>query len=228
MPTETVIFDFYGTLVGPAAPARSIADLLLALGVDLTPEIADRWGIDRLDGVLHEEASASEAAYEAWQRRRWEGMLHDCAVHPDRHDPTIGAIRAQMDSFRVRAFPEAADVLRELRDRGFQLAICSNWHWDLDSYIDEAGLDGLVDVAITSARIGARKHHPAIYERTLAALGANAAATLFVGDSWLPDVVGPIDAGMRAAHVQRSDGHGPPLPAGAVRVANLTEVLGHL
>lgn len=228
VPTQTVIFDFYGTLAGPAAPARSIADLLLALGVHLTPEIAERWGIDRLDGVLHEEASESEAAYEAWQRQRWDGMLADCAVHPDRHEPTIGAIRAQMESFRVRAFPEAADVLRELRGRGLQLAICSNWHWDLDSYVADAGLDGLVDLAVTSARVGARKHHPVIYERTLAALGADPAATLFVGDSWLPDVIGPTDAGMRAAHVVRGGEQGPALPVGAVRVPDLTGVLAHL
>lgn len=228
METRTVIFDFYGTLAGPAAPARSILDLMLALGVNIPDGAAERWDIDHLDGLLHEEASASERAYEEWVDRRWHGMLDDCSVSADRRDGIIGAIRAQIASFRVRAFPESAVVLQELRRRGLRLAICSNWHWDLDTYIEQAGLTGLVDLAITSAQIGARKDHPVIYDRTLAALQAEPETTVFVGDSWAPDVLGPIRAGMRAAHVVRDGRPAPELPVGAVRIADLSELYPHL
>ncbi|HRC07023.1 MAG TPA: HAD family hydrolase [Miltoncostaeales bacterium] len=228
MDTRTVIFDFYGPRAGPAAPARSIIDLMLALGVNIPADAAERWDIDHQDGVLHEEASISEAAYEEWVAKRWHGMLDDCGVAADRRDGIVGAIRAQIASFRVRAFPESQAVLTELRRRGLQLGICSNWHWDLDTYIDQAGLTGLVDLALTSAQIGARKDHPLIYDRTLAALNADAATTVFVGDSWAPDVLGPIRAGMRAVHVVRDDRPAPELPAGAVRVRDLTEMLPHL
>jgi len=228
METRTVIFDFYGTLAGPAAPTRSIIDLMLALGVNIPAEAAERWDIDHLDGVLHEEASVSEQAYEDWVNRRWHGMLDDCAVPADRRDGIVGAIRAQIASFRVRAFPESAAVLTELRRRGLRLGICSNWHWDLDTYIDQAGLTGLVDLAITSAQVGARKDHPIIYDRTLAALQADPQTTLFVGDSWAPDVLGPIRAGMRAAHVLRDERPAPHLPPGAVRVGDLSELYAHL
>ncbi len=225
---RTVIFDFYGTLVGSAAPGRTIVDLMLALGVTITPEVAAKWDIDHLDGVLHEEASRSEDDYRRWQDARFYGMLSDCQVPQHRQEGIVHAIGAQIASFRVRAFPESVAVLAELRERGYQLGICSNWHWDLDSYLDDTGLAGAVDLAITSARIGARKHHPLIYQRTLDALGADPVTTVFVGDSWLPDVIGPIDAGMRAIHVARGERPTPPLPDGAVRVSDLTGVLAHL
>ncbi len=228
MRTRTVIFDFYGTLAGPAAPTRSIVQLMLALGVNIPTDVAERWDIDHLDGVLHAEASESEAAYDAWVTGRWDGLLADCSVPPAQRVPIIGAIRAQVDAFRMRGFPESADVLHELREAGIQLAICSNWHWDLDTYIEQSGLSGLVDLSITSARVGARKDHPLIYEHTLAALDADPGTTLFVGDSWAPDVLGPLRAGMRAAHVVRGDRDAPELPHGAVRITDLREVVHHL
>jgi putative hydrolase of the HAD superfamily len=228
MDTRTVVFDFYGTLVGPAAPTRTIVELMLALGVDVPAEVAQRWNIDHLDGIAHEEASRSEDSYRSWEADRWVGMLDDCNVPADRRDPIIGAIRAQVASFRVRAFDEAAGVLGDLRARGLRIGICSNWHWELDSYVADAGLAELVDVAITSARVGARKHHPLIYDRTLGALDADPDSTLFVGDSWNPDVLGPLRAGMRAVHVVRGDRPAPDLPDGAARVRDLTGVADHL
>jgi putative hydrolase of the HAD superfamily len=50
---------------------------------------------------------------------------------------------------------------------------------------------------------------------------------VFVGDTWEPDVVGPIGAGMRAVHLWREDDHRepPPPPNGAVRIADLRGVL---
>lgn len=228
MATRTVIFDFYGTLVGPAAPTRPLAELMLALGVQLTPEIAERWSVDQLDGVEHLEASRSEEEYERWQEARWTGMLRDCGMNDTAMVPVIGAVRAQVASFRVRPFAEAAAVLDDLRRAGVTVAVCSNWHWDLDSYLAESGLLDRVDLAITSARVGARKDHPRIYAHTLEALDADPAETLFVGDSWAPDVLGPIAAGMRAVHVSRDSTEGPPLPAGAARVGDLTEVRAHL
>lgn len=225
--TRTAIFDFYGTLAGPAIPTRTLTQLLAALGVVISPEVAERWHIDTLDGVAHEEASADEAAYIAWEEARWVGMLRDCAVPDERVGPLLDAIRFQIRSFHVAAFPEVAGVLREIRARGVTVGVCSNWHWDLDTYLAQAEIAELVDVAVTSARVGARKDHPIIYERTLAAMDADPATTAFVGDSWGPDVLGPLAAGIRLAiHVARTpDAHRPELPDGAARVRDLAGVI---
>ncbi len=225
--TETAIFDFYGTLVRPATPTRTLTGLLEALGVAITPEVAERWHIDTLDGVEHEDASVDAEAYTAWEESRWSGMLRDCGVTDERVAPLIDAVRFQVRSFQVAAFPETGDVLREIRDRGIRIGICSNWHWDLDPYLEQAEITDLVDVALTSARLGARKDHPLIYRRTLEAMDADPATVTFVGDSWRPDVIGPLEAGVRlAVHVVRSpDAPQPELPDGAARVRDLTGVL---
>ena len=59
--------------------------------------------------------------------------------------------------------------------------------------------------------MGARKPHPRIFDDTLARVGvdaADAAAVVFVGDSWGPDVAGPREHGMRPVYVERP-GHWP-------------------
>ncbi len=226
MPVRTVIFDFYGTLANAAHPTPTLTELLALLGVDITPEIAERWHVERLDGILHEEASASREAYEAWEEERWSGMLADCGVEGELAANLMNAIRVQVRGFHVAAYPETAAVLDELRDRGLRIGVCSNWHWDLDTYLRQADVHDRVDLAITSAHVGARKHHPRIYARTLEAMDADPSETLFVGDSWKPDVIGPLENGIaRALHVARGGAEAPDLPAGALRAPDLRGVL---
>ncbi len=226
MPIRTVIFDFYGTLARAAHPTPTLTELLSRLGVDVTPEVAERWNIGRLDGILHEEASTSREAYEAWEESRWSGMLADCGVQDDLATNLMNAIRVQVRGFHVAPYPEVGTVLDTLRERGLRIGVCSNWHWDLDPYLEQADVHGHVDVAVTSARVGARKHHPLIYERTAQAMEIDPAEALFVGDSWEPDVTGPLENGFaRAVHIARGDVERPDLPAGAVRASDLRGVL---
>jgi putative hydrolase of the HAD superfamily len=62
-------------------------------------------------------------------------------------------------------------VLGELRRRGLTIGVCSNWGWDLEAALRATGVDALIDVALTSARVGYRKPHGAMYESMLSALG---------------------------------------------------------
>ncbi|MFM8304566.1 MAG: HAD family hydrolase, partial [Actinomycetota bacterium] len=51
----------------------------------------------------------------------------------------------------------------------------------------------------------AGKPHPRIYEHTLARTSADPEQTLFVGDTWGPDVVGPQAFGMTPLYLLRVD-----------------------
>ncbi|HVF15058.1 MAG TPA: HAD-IA family hydrolase, partial [Acidimicrobiales bacterium] len=112
----------------------------------------------------------------------------------------------------------------------------SNWDWDLERAVASVGLDGLVDPIVTSAQAGARKPHPRIFDHTLGRCGLSPPETLFVGDTWGPDVEGPLAAGMRPVHLFRDDqaerarevgveALTPPLPEGVVRGTDLRIVL---
>jgi putative hydrolase of the HAD superfamily len=228
---SAVIFDFYGTLAHWAdVEATDYAAVFAAHGYVLAPEALDTY-FQRYDGVDHAEHSVSEAAYEAWVRTRLRDLTDACCVADGHVDGVIDALRSS-DQGEMVAYPEAAAVLSSLRDAGLAIGVCSNWGWELDAFLDAAGLLHLVDAAVTSARAGARKPHPAIYAQSVAALGVAAADVLFVGDSWEPDVRGPRRAGMAAAHVWRRDERGgqraPVLRPGDHRVGGLGEVPGVL
>jgi putative hydrolase of the HAD superfamily len=75
------------------------------------------------------------------------------------------------------------DYMRELRGRGYRMAICTNnvreWEplWRAMLPVDE-----IFDVVVDSAFVGTRKPEREIYEITLERLGVPAPATVFIDD----------------------------------------------
>lgn len=221
---DSVVFDFYGTL-GHATQWLSIDNVLAEHGYDLPDAVRQRWWFESEDdGVDHREHSADEDAYAEWQRNRLLGMLAECDVHPGEYDEIVDKLRAGKSTRILQSYPEAADVLARLRARGLRLGVCSNWDWDLAVAIEEVGLTGTTDVVVSSAWAGARKPHPLIFEHTLSQLGAEPARTLFVGDTWGPDVVGPQAVGMTSLYLLRvdhwPDPTAPDEPAAGAHCAN--------
>jgi putative hydrolase of the HAD superfamily len=227
---RTVVFDFYGTLAH-ATHWLSIDTVLAEHGYELPDEARRRWWFEsEHDGLAHVEHSADEAAYSRWQRSRLLGMLAETDVHPGEYELIVEKLQSGKATRVLEAYPEAAGVLAELRARGVRLAVCSNWDWDLSEAIHEVGLGGATDVVVSSAWAGARKPHPLIFEHTLAEVGADAEQTLFVGDTWGPDVVGPRSLGMTPLYLLRVDHWADPTspvePAAEALCANdLTAVL---
>jgi putative hydrolase of the HAD superfamily len=100
-----------------------------------------------------------------------------------------GGARTELHGFGERYFANLhpnerlIDYMRELHDRGYRTAICTNnvreWEplWRAKLPVDE-----IFDVVVDSAFVGIRKPDPGIYEITLERLGVPAQATLFVDD----------------------------------------------
>ena len=232
MATRAVLFDFYGTLA-EAASYVSFAEIFERHG-HARPAEARHWTEDH-DGVDHLEHSVDREAYRAWERAKLREVVLSHGVGPDDADELVADLEAGGAATVMRAYPEVPGVLRALRERNVAVAVCSNWDWDLDVAVEQAGLTDLVDVQVTSARAGARKPHRRIFEHTLAALEVAPGDALFVGDTWRADVEGALGAGLRPVHVRRTDQgsrsrlpEAPPLPEGVWRVADLTGVLGLL
>jgi putative hydrolase of the HAD superfamily len=95
----------------------------------------------------------------------------------------------ELDGFGERYFrhlqpnERLIDYMRELRGRGYKMAICTNnvkeWEsrWRAMLPVDE-----IFDVVVDSAFVGSRKPEPRIYEITLERLGSAPEAALFVDD----------------------------------------------
>jgi putative hydrolase of the HAD superfamily len=203
-----VLLDFYGTLAEDVHPTPAIDRVLAGRGYSLPDHLREQWWNGDLDGIEHLDESQSRDHYVAWQDARLVALLTEADVHPDEHDVIVAELNAGRAQRELRAYPEVPAVLEELRRAGLVLAVCSNWDWDLEPAVAEAGLAGMVDVLVSSAWAGARKPHARIFRRTLEQLGCEPTEALFVGDTWRPDVEGPRAFGMRAVYLERP-GHWP-------------------
>ena len=99
-------------------------------------------------------------------------------------------------------FPDASEVLLELRRRGFLLGTVTNRAFGGERFradLRDAGLDIGWDVEAVSVEVGFLKPHPAIFEYALAKLDVGAGETLMVGNSLAEDVSGAQALGMVAA-----------------------------
>jgi putative hydrolase of the HAD superfamily len=181
------------------------------------------------DGQEHHEHSETREHYLAWELARL-GRLADAAGVPEEDtEALVGDLHAASRAFELEAYPEAPAVIRGLRERGIAVAVCSNWGWDLDQALDQAGLRDAFDLVVTSAQVGVRKPHPLIFDETLSRMAMEPQEVIFAGDTWYPDVEGARAGGLRAVHVWRADappGDGPPpLVEGVERVRDLTGIL---
>jgi putative hydrolase of the HAD superfamily len=220
---RAVLLDFYGTLARNVDPAYGIDEVLAKRGYQLPDPLRDQWWNGDLDGIEHLDQSRSREHYTAWQQERLRALLDEADVHPGEHDVIVAELEAGRGGRKLRAYPEVPGTLRALRATGLRLAICSNWDWDLEPAVAEAGLAGSVDALVSSAWAGARKPHPRIFRHTLEQLELDAGDVVFVGDTWGPDVEGPLALGMCPVYLER-DGHWPDTTLPSARTPDVARI----
>lgn len=96
----------------------------------------------------------------------------------------------------------ATEAIRWCKDRDLFVALLTNTisrgDDEVRGDVRRLGLDGLIDLVVTSYTTGWEKPHPAMFERALAAAGVPAASACNVGDRLDADVLGPQALGIRA------------------------------
>ncbi|MFN0146670.1 MAG: HAD family hydrolase [Dehalococcoidia bacterium] len=99
-------------------------------------------------------------------------------------------------------YGDAAEVLAELRRRGFLLATVTNRAFGRDRFrsdLRDAGLDIGWDAESVSVEVGYLKPHPALFEHALQALDVAPRAALMVGNSLAEDIAGAQRLGIATA-----------------------------
>lgn len=94
------------------------------------------------------------------------------------------------------ADPEAIPLLDSLREKGYRLAIVSNWDGTLIDYLRRTGLGGYFDAVLDSDVVGSRKPDTRIFEVACAATGVRPGEAVHIGDSPCADVAGALAAGV--------------------------------
>jgi len=192
---DAVTVDGYGTLVRLLDPVPSLVRSLAERGFDRVPEL------------VH-SAFATEVAYyrpEAVRGRDLDSLARlrcDCtrvfldAAGIDLEPESF--VNDFMASIRFEAVPGAIEMLEELRGRGLDLAVVSNWDVGLTEHLERIGADRPFSTVVTSAEAGAAKPDPAAFRLALERLGVEPARALHVGDE-NEDEQGAAAVGMRFA-----------------------------
>jgi 2-haloacid dehalogenase len=218
---RAVVFDAYGTLFDVASASAAARDVL---GERWQP-LSDLWRQKQLQY--------------SWLRAVMGRHLDFWAVTGDALDFALEALKVSepglrarlMDAYgRLGPYPDAAETLQRLRQRGLKTGILSNGSPRmLASAARSAGLDGLLDVVLSVEEVGVYKPHPSVYRLPCDRLGVWPAEIVFVtANGW--DAWGAKAGGLRVAWCNRTGqprerlGEGPDAEVGTL--ADLPAVLG--
>jgi putative hydrolase of the HAD superfamily len=201
-----VLLDALGTLVALELPAPRLRRLLAEEGHEVSEQRAAAGFAAEIAYYLDHHLEGYDAASLADLRDRCARVLMEALALPGLDHAT--ARRAMLAALRFEPFPEAAGVLRRLRERGLALVVVSNWDCSLPQRLAGAGLLELVDGVVTSAQAQAAKPDRAIFAEGLAIAAARPDQAVHVGDSLDKDVAGARAAGIRPVLLCR-DGRRP-------------------
>lgn len=228
MIVRVVVLDYFGTLAAgrDATPWWSeLPDLIARAGGRVGEETLAWFSTIPEE---HPEHSTDERAYRAWADGRLRTLLEDSGVAGEELERLYDQLCRRRYSRTFGAFPDAPQVLAELKRRGLRTGVCSNWDWALERELSATGVAPFLDFVVCSAQVGYRKPHPRIFERVAELARVEPERILFVGDEWDADIRGAARARFRSVHVARDgpcvvDSHD-----GVPCVPDLNGVLGML
>lgn len=164
-----------------------------------------------------------------FRRRVWETALRQGGY--EGVDPSEVAQRfVDLQRLPHPLVPGGIEALRAVSSAGRQVAILTNGPPDIQRHkLAQLQCDELLAAVVISGEVGVGKPDPAIFELTLARVGATATDAVMVGDSWNRDVEGACRSGLAAVWLS----FGRPVPdasPGEVTVVDnserLSEALG--
>lgn len=220
--TEAVFFDVDFTLIypGPTFQGSGYRDFCAQYGVAVDPAAFDR-AVASASTLLDAQGGIYDPEVFIIYTRRIIEAMGGCGPGVDAAARDIYSEWAACHHFSL--YDDVADVLRELHRRGVKIGLISNTQRCLSSFERHFELEGLFSVALSSYEHGFMKPHPSIFEAALRATGANAEASVMVGDSYAHDIEGAIGAGMRAVLVARS-GRAEVVPPDVPVISSLREL----
>jgi len=214
-PIRAVVFDMGGTLeelyyddAVRLEATRGLQELLRRRELD--PGLCVRsLKATVLEGIGAYQARREETEIELPPERVWtEYVLPDHGLPRERLAAAAEEIAFFYEThFHVRRLrPEAPAMVEALSKMGFRLAIISNItsRRIVPCKLEEYGLAGYFDPAVTSSGFGWRKPNARIFEEASRLMGLPPGACAYVGDTISRDVVGARRAGYGLAIQIRS------------------------
>ena len=189
---DAVLFDFAGTLFMPRAADELVLDAARGLGLDLAADdmrrLSDDYTAAGVPGGPYPTTVPDDVA-SLYERRDLSSKNHRAAYlgllsnvdHP--HPGLPAAIYDRiLEPEGWLPYADARQVVDELERRGMRVGLISNVGFDIRPILRGHGFRQLARSPTLSYELGVIKPDRRIFEAALSALGADASATLMVGD----------------------------------------------
>ena len=200
MTCNAFVFDAYGTLFDVAAAARVAAaepgrDTLAAIW----PQLAENWRRKQLEYSWLRAVAGQHCDF--WQVTQ-DGL--DWALEASAVTGEATRKRLLDLYWELQAYPEAPQVLRDLRAAGMKTAILSNGSPDmLDAAVQSAQFSPLLDATLSVQDVGVFKPSARVYDMVGQRFGCAKDEVLFVSSNgW--DAAGAAGYGFQTAWVNRA------------------------
>lgn len=226
-----VTLDCAGTLVRVNwQPEAFACDCLEELGIAFDRPDAESTYKRLLQSRWREYQELNRSRDENAGDAFWEELTRDWL---ERINVPAGNLKATIDrahlrlygepSFAFSLYEDTRPAIDALAERGYRLAVLSNWDYSLHRVLNRMGIASRFDVVLASLEEGVEKPEPEIFRIALERLGAAPEETVHVGDDPLDDVAGAKRAGIRPVFLDR--GGTSEWPHRITRLTELAEVL---
>lgn len=215
MQPAAFVFDAYGTLFDVSAAARvAAAEPGAGRLAEVWPRLAEDWRRKQLEYTWLRAIMGAHADFAEVTANALDWALEAQGLGAARD------LRARLLALydKLDAYPEVGQVLARLKAGGRKLAILSNGAPQmLASAIRSAGIDGLLDDAISVEEVGVYKPSTRVYALVEAHLGVPPSQVMFVSSNgW--DIAGAARFGFLTAWVNRAGAPVDRLPHGPAHI----------
>jgi len=194
--TRAITFDVGNTLI-LASPRFWLLPFLEERGLrprgDVRRAAMEAFRFYEENHLLARDLEAALSLWREFHRRLFSGMGLE--------EEAEGLSRELVNNWLNPSFwplaPGAEETLRALKERGYPLAVVSNWDASLPEILEAVGLRRYFDHLAVSALSGVAKPDPRLFQEALRALGVAPEEAVHVGDAEA-DLLGAQGAGMRA------------------------------
>jgi REG-2-like HAD superfamily hydrolase len=227
---RAILYDAGRTLMRPRPQAPEIWDFLSRqLGIDLAreralPDVGHYYYFARAGEDGMGAYDSDERARSFWSNYYTQALL-DAGVDLPRAE-LLSAGDALYDWYQRpeqwEPYPEVLKTLESAHERGLRQGVVSDWGTDLVPLLHAHEVTRHLDFVVASAAVGTAKPHPDIFRYALDRAGLRPSEVLYVGDSYISDVLGARAVGIHAVLIDR-EGRAPDVDCPVVR--SLLDVL---
>ena len=197
-PTHVITVDAAGTLIRPWPSVGAVyAKTAREFGLSVQDEEVDQRFYEVFGKVQKDRKITSGEEKDFWRQ------VVLAVFEPYAADRNLDSLFEELWELFARGehwrlAEEAKEVLGQLKDRGYRLAVLSNNDSRLRSVLEDLGIDSLFEKIFISSEMGVEKPEPEIFREVEKSFGEEPSSFLHLGDSYSRDFEGAQRAGWKA------------------------------